>query len=242
MHRSSRWGWTIIALAGALGACQDAAVEPRARNAGPSLSIASEPTTSFTVTGFTYGPNGELVTPPTCHAQESISVDSVYWTNPAENPGWGPGGYRTLDSIFVGIELNSETSCGIGYDPGGQAATGADVAVYVTLNGERKFLGRTPAAFDRELDVTDVPVSGTLEFVVEPYPGCAFLDWVFDGDQQNRGYSNPYTVSASAVHEVVNAQIRCNTGSGNPPADPPPGPPDTCLDPNTPGCTPNGTE
>lgn len=185
-------------------ACADRPTGPDSVGALPgrlAASLVTDPATSLTVTGFTYGPNFEEATVSGCI--NGGSRTNTYWDSTVFT---APDGYRWV----LLHATTQQASCPIGdYDPGGEPMYGGDVQVDGYAAGQWKVLGHTDISWGMTADFTNFPNSGMFSLTATPAYGCTFLDWVFGNDYGTKRYENPLVVYATEVSRVQ-AEVQCS--------------------------------
>ncbi len=225
-------GSAVIAATLAGLACSDPVTGPGSAfkpASVPRRSLASDPKVSFEMTGFTYGPTWQEITPPSCAKRYAVQGEAVDWYVDG-------GGYITLQ-----FTLNYNQSCGIDSDPGGATYVGGRINATGFGEGSSIALGGVDADWSTSKTVSDYPASAMVQFEAIPAASAScsapvFLDWIINNDWGHPRYENPLVLTGSQLG-VVSGEFKCSSRTGTNPSPPPP-PPPPCDEPSDPSCNP----
>lgn len=209
----------VAALGLGVVACSDLTSVSRLTPRGPGYYSASEPGVTFDVTGFTYGPDGQEVTPAKCASEQTLTSDSLVFPYPVEQGG---------RYVYTWSKFGSQ--CGINSTLGGDAYMGGTISITGYSDTQSLGFGSTDARWDRIRTIANFPSSATV--VLTPWPNATssclsptFVSWVIDNNWGNQRYENPLVISAVDIanHQVM-GQFQCSKPpSGGGTGDLPPG-------------------
>lgn len=206
-------------------------VSPRA--ASPANLDIEFGETEFTLEGVTYGPNAELVTPPSCSKINFFRDSTKIPTRQDLN-----NNQQQDDSTWIKWrEGYSPGQCGLNYDPGGELYDGGSIFAAVIHDDVYTSLTAMRAVMNKDVKLLSVPDNSTIELSIFVEEGYRFLYWdVVPTSGAEYHVTNPvlYVPASSAGQRYIGV-FQKGTNPNPPPPDSGGG---TCIDPTQPGCDP----